>query len=64
MASRRGMRGYSKLIQEAVDRYLESDVRDFNAGLLALQGSLTADEAEKLRANIKEMWSMPWRTTS
>ena len=62
MAARRGLRGYSELIQEAVDRYLLKDTVD-NAGFLALEGILTDEEADDLRRSVEETRAS-WRTSS
>lgn len=63
MAAKRGLRGYSELVQEAIDLYLERRVGDDMDALLSLQGSITDDEAEEIRRRIAEMWST-WRTSS
>ena len=57
IAARRGLRGYSEIVQEAIDAYLaEADGDDLDA-LLSLRGSLTAQEADALERSIAEAWS-------
>lgn len=63
IAARRGLRGYSEVVQEAIDAYLaEVDGEDLDA-LLSLRGSITSEEADALDRSIAEAWSM-WRTGS
>jgi hypothetical protein len=61
MAARRGEKGFSKLVREALDAYL----RQASAGAearrraLMLHGALDADEADGLRAAtraVRESW--------
>ncbi len=53
IAQRRGLRGFSALVQEALAAYL----RDLDAGevdrLLSLEGILSADEEKEMRARIQ-----------
>jgi hypothetical protein len=57
LAARRGEKGFSRLVQEAVDRFLA----DEHAGkgrveaALALEGSMTAEAADKLTASITRL---------
>jgi hypothetical protein len=63
IAARRGLRGYSEIVQEAIDAYLaEADGDDLEA-LLSLRGSLSDDEADALERRIAEAWTT-WPTTS
>lgn len=57
ISARRGMRGFSKIIEEALDQYLQtmaSRDRDL-ASLLSLKGSWTDAEAEEARKTIHEV---------
>jgi hypothetical protein len=62
LAARRGEKGFSRLVQEAVDRLLA----DEHAGkarveaALALEGSMTAEAADGLTASIARLRSN-WR---
>ncbi len=63
LAARRGLRGYSKLIQEAIDFYIKEKVKkeDSIKQLLKMRGSWSRDEAKKLRKRIEEIrqnWNM------
>jgi hypothetical protein len=58
LASKRGMRGYSTLVQEALDLYLlHQEVAELDA-VLALRGALSDEEADELERRISEAWSM------
>lgn len=65
MATQRGLRGYSTLIQEAIDAYLNGESPKAKKArieaALSLEGSITDEEAEAWRANIREIRSL-WRT--
>jgi hypothetical protein len=62
LAARRGEKGFSRLVQEAVDRFLA----DEHAGkgrveaALALEGSMTAEAADELTASVARLRSH-WR---
>jgi hypothetical protein len=61
MAARRGEKGFSKLVQEALDAYLRQATAETEARrrALMLNGSLDAREADGLRAatrGIRESW--------
>ncbi len=62
LAARRGLRGYSEIVAEAVERYLvEEEKRVQNTEkLLALRGFLNAAEADEAERRIKEVWAN-WR---
>lgn len=62
IAARRGLRGYSVIVNEAIDRYLEEEDRRHAAvrKILALKGTLTDSEAEEADDRIQEAWSR-WR---
>lgn len=66
LAARRGMRGYSMLIQEALDRYLSDADNDREAKIarmLALRGSISDEQAAQMRERIAESRTR-WRTSS
>lgn len=62
IASRRGLRGFSQLVQEALDGYL----RDLDSGvtdqLLALEGVLDDDEERSVRRRVQEVRAT-WRAS-
>jgi metal-responsive CopG/Arc/MetJ family transcriptional regulator len=65
LAARRGLRGYSEIVSEALSLYLERETqkeRDL-ADILDLAGSLSNAEAEEAAQNIKEFrkrWDSSW----
>lgn len=63
LAARRGMRGYSDIVREAIDRYLEEEERKEAAlpEILSLAGSLSEEEARDARKRIDETWQR-WRS--
>jgi hypothetical protein len=63
LASKRGVRGYSTLVQEAIDLYLEHQEADRLEAVLELRGALSSDEASDLERRISEAWST-WPTAS
>ena len=63
IAAKRGLRGYSELVQEAIDAYLSSTTGDDLDALLTLRGSLGAEQADALERRIAEAWSS-WPTDS
>jgi predicted transcriptional regulator len=61
LATRRGQKGFSNIVQEAVDRYLreESTRQDRVKRALAISGSLDEEAADALEASvrsIRESW--------
>ena len=62
LAARRGEKGFSRLVQEAVDRLLaEDDSREVRTkAALALEGSMGAKEADELLASVVRIRST-WR---
>ena len=61
MAARRGDKGFSKIVREALDAYLrpQAGEAEKRRRVLLLKGSLDAGEAEGLRAatqGIRESW--------
>ena len=63
LASRRGMRGYSGLVQEALDVYLREHGPERLAESLQLRGILADEEATEVEHRIAEAWGT-WTTTS
>ena len=63
LAAQRGLRGYSEIIQEALDKYIAEQVKvpEIKEKVLALQGSWQQDEAEQARSRLlelREKWSI------
>ncbi len=59
IAARRGLRGYSQIINEALDLYLAREEEKRSAALsevLSLRGILTDAEAREVEARIAEAW--------
>ena len=63
LASRRGLRGYSALVQEALDLYLREHASDRLTEVLQLRGILADDEAAEVERRIAEAWGT-WKTAS
>jgi hypothetical protein len=57
LVARRRLRGYSKLIQEAIDFYIKEKVRRRNGvrHLLKMRGTWSKEEAKKFRKKIGEI---------
>jgi hypothetical protein len=57
LAARRGLRGYSKLIQEAVDLYIqEMTASEGNAKhLLKMRGTWDKEDTRKFRKKLREI---------
>ena len=60
LAQRRGVRGFSSLVQEALAAYLQDVGDDEIDLLLGLEGSLTEDEEREMRARVDSARSA-WR---
>ena len=68
LAAKRRLRGYSPLIQEALDRYLEDPSNGGRAKTRAraaraarkIRGSLSVADADRMRRRIEELWRR-WR---
>jgi len=62
IAARRGEKGFSRLVQEAVERFLsEEDTRKARTeAALALEGSMSAKAAEALSASVTRI-RRTWR---
>jgi hypothetical protein len=63
LASRRGMRGYSGLVQEALDLYLREHSPHRLGEILQLRGILADEEAAEVKHRIAEAWAT-WKTAS
>jgi hypothetical protein len=62
IAHRRGVRGFSALVQEALDAYLASLNTDELDLLLGLEGTLTESEAREVRSRINDARAR-WRAS-
>ena len=62
IAQRRGVRGFSALVQEALDGYLASLNTDEVDLLLGLEGTLTESEAQEVRSRIDDV-KATWRVS-
>jgi len=63
LASRRGLRGYSALVQEALDVYLREHAAERLTETLRLRGILAEDEAIEVERRIAEARAT-WNTAS
>ena len=63
LAARRGMRGFSPLISEAIDLLLEREDRESIDAALALAGTLDEPEADRLEAHVGELRARPARVS-
>ncbi len=57
LAARRGLRGYSKLIQEAIDFYIKEKGKqgDGVKRLLKMKGTWSEEEAKRFRKRLEEI---------
>jgi len=62
IAHRRGVRGFSTLVQEALDAYLANLNTDEVDLLLGLEGVLTESDANEMRSRINDVRS-GWRAS-
>jgi hypothetical protein len=62
IAQHRGVRGFSALVQEALDGYLANLKTDEVDLLLGLEGVLTESDAEEVRSRINDVRST-WRAS-
>lgn len=62
IARRRGVRGFSTLVQEALDGYLSSLNTDEVDLLLGLEGMLTESDAEEMHSRIDDVRTT-WRAS-
>lgn len=62
LAKRRGLRGFSQLVQEALEVYLQSLGDSETKLLLSLEGSLNEEQESELRSRIEDaraVWRAP-----
>jgi hypothetical protein len=62
IAQRRGVRGFSVLVQEALDAYLANINTDEVDLLLSLEGTLSEPDADEMRSRIKDV-TTAWRAS-
>jgi len=62
VARKRGLRGFSTVVQEAVAAYLTELGTDETDLLLSLEGSLSADDEQQLRSRIDTV-KATWRAS-
>ncbi len=57
IATRRGLKGFSKIVQEAIERYLEENLMgdDKVKEALSVLGTLDEDQADSLESSIHEL---------
>ena len=69
LAARRGWRGFSRVVQEAVDSYLKhhAEAEEARHTLLLRKGAWSSEEAERTRKTIQELrtlWMKSGKTVS
>lgn len=57
IAARRGLRGYSRLIQEAIDFYIKEKVkkREGTKEILKMRGTWSKEEAKQFKKRLEEI---------
>jgi len=62
IAASKGHKGFSAIVSEALDYYLEAEKgrKEAQRRLLKLKGSITEDEADQMRAEIRKLRAS-WR---
>jgi predicted DNA-binding protein len=57
LAAKKGMRGYSGIIKEALNHYIECQVKSaaVKREILKMKGSWTSEETKKTKARLAEM---------
>jgi len=62
IATRRGLKGFSKIVQEAIERYLEENLsgNEKVKEALSVLGTLDEEQADSLESSIRELRSK-WR---
>jgi hypothetical protein len=57
LAAQRGLRGYSEIIEEALDNYIAEQVRDPDTKekVLAMRGTWQEDEIKRTRSRLVEL---------
>jgi hypothetical protein len=64
IAAERGLRGFSPIIREATDDYLEQGRARSLEALLALRGSLPDESADRIEQIVSERRTGEWRGSS
>ena len=57
LSAERGLRGYSSIIQEALDYYIEHQIRtkDAKRDILKMKGSWETEETKKVKSKLIEL---------
>ena len=57
LSAQRGLRGYSGIIQEALDYYIEHQIRtkDSKRDILKMKGSWETEETKKIKSKLTEL---------
>ena len=57
LSAQRGLRGYSGIIQEALDYYIEHQIRtkDAKRDILKMKGSWETEETKKIKSKLTEL---------
>lgn len=57
LAAQRGLRGYSEIVEEALERYLSEQEKhaQIKEKILTLKGSWTQEETEQTRSRLREL---------
>ena len=57
LAAKRGMRGYSEIIQEALEQYMASHIEqmEIKEKVLAMRGSWRKEETEQTKSKLLEL---------
>ena len=63
LAAKRGVRGFSSLVREALDRYLAEQRGEDLEAVLSLRGILSPEEGDALERRIAEAWAT-WPSAS
>jgi len=57
LAAQKGLRGYSRIIQEAIDYYIEhkTQAMDKKKDILKMKGGWNQEETKKIRSNLESL---------
>ena len=57
LAAQKGLRGYSSIIQEALDYYIahQTEAAEAKKDILKMKGSWRAEETKKIKSKLNEM---------
>lgn len=57
LAAQRGLRGYSEIVQEALEKYISEQVQDneIKEKVLGMKGSWNKDEMEQTKSRLQEL---------